>query len=97
MCEHGISYLKAVGIRVHTVRYRKIRKRVDKQINEDQSDHLVQETWQSSKEYKRNKGASHVSKTVFQLLLSPLSYTFRGINNLLQLRKREERIHLVRW
>eukprot|EP01082_Thalassiosira_pseudonana_P015658 g14534.t1 g14534 contig9:2076053-2079490(+) len=62
MCEHGISYLKAVGIRVHTVRYRKIRKRVDKQINEDQSDHLVQETWQSSKEYKRNKAAEERRK-----------------------------------
>ncbi len=54
MIDSGLSFLKAIGIRVHTVRYLKIRKRivgtneVDK--NEDGIDNL------SSREYKRIRG-----------------------------------------
>jgi hypothetical protein len=52
--DSGLSFLKAIGIRVHTVRYLKIRKRivgtneVDK--NEDSINNL------SSREYKRIRG-----------------------------------------
>ncbi len=54
MCASGLLYLKAIGIRVHTVRYQKIRKQIDRQVN-DSSDHM-DETWQSSKEFKRLRG-----------------------------------------
>ena len=30
MSDNGLSFLKAIGIRVHTVRYQKIRKRIQK-------------------------------------------------------------------
>ncbi len=55
MIDSGLSFLKAIGIRVHTVRYLKIRKRivgtneVDK--NEDSIDKFL-----SSREYKRIRG-----------------------------------------
>lgn len=51
----GLLYLKAIGIRIHTVSYQKVRKRVNQQDHEDRSEHN-EESWQSSKEYKRNRG-----------------------------------------
>ena len=35
MRDNGLSYLKAIGIRVHTVRYQKIRKRINKKDDSD--------------------------------------------------------------
>lgn len=55
MCPSGLLYLKAIGIRVHTVKYQKIRKRVDRQEFNDGSDRMG-ETWQSAKEFKRLRG-----------------------------------------
>ena len=55
MCDNGLSYLKAIGIRVHTVRYQKIRKHINKKDDSDDdgdnAGHLT------SKEYKRIRGA----------------------------------------
>ena len=54
MSDNGLSYLKAIGIRVYTVRYQKIRKRVvqkdDTAHNDDANDNV------SSRELKRRKG-----------------------------------------
>jgi len=51
MCNNGLSYLKAIGIRVHTVRYQNIRKRIiqkeDPDQNGDNNDKVT------SKEYKK--------------------------------------------
>ena len=49
----GLSFLKAIGIRVHTVRYRKIRKAV---LLQDQDGEGVD--YVTSKEHKRIRGKS---------------------------------------
>jgi len=61
MCPSGLLYLKAIGIRVHTVKYQKIRKRVDRQEFNDSSDRMG-ETWQSAKEFKRLRAAEERRK-----------------------------------
>ena len=54
MIDSGLSFLKAIGIRVHTVRYQKIRKRTvgthEVEIDEGGIGKI------SSKEYKRIRG-----------------------------------------
>ena len=53
MTDNGLSYLKAIGIRVHTVRYQKTRKRI---IQKD-IDGSAEVNPVTSKEYKRIRGA----------------------------------------
>lgn len=52
MVPNGMTYLKAIGIRVHTVRYQKVRKRIVQKgdVDGSQADHVT------SKEYKRIRG-----------------------------------------
>lgn len=55
MSDTGLSFMKAIGIRVHTVRYQKVRKKAllrrdSRDGNEDEGDPVT------SKEYKRIRG-----------------------------------------
>ena len=65
MAETGLSYLKGIGIHIHTVRYQKIRRRLvvkrdgDDDFDDDGSPSSVDQV--SSKEYKRLKGLSLLS------------------------------------
>lgn len=54
MAENGLSFMKAIGIRIHSVRYQKIRKRIVKtdDSNHDEAEH----NFVSTKEFKRIKG-----------------------------------------
>ena len=54
MSDNGISFLKGIGIRVHTVRYQKIRKRLTRKDNVDNSEEVNDHV--TSREYKRLKG-----------------------------------------
>jgi hypothetical protein len=57
MIESGLSYLKAIGIRVHTVSYQKIRKRmVGTQHDVDSNNDGIDYSHVSSKEFKRLRG-----------------------------------------
>ena len=49
MLKSGMSFMKAIGIRVHCVRYQKVRKQASGRINEDEQ----LGSWRSSKELKR--------------------------------------------
>ena len=54
MSDNGLTYLKAIGIRVHTIRYQKTRKRI---IQKDDIDDNGEDNGNvTSKEYKRIKG-----------------------------------------
>lgn len=65
MIECGISYLKAIGIRVHTVRYQKRRNRVHPRGRDGQN--VESESWQTSKEYKRMRGVFYLIQLHFTL------------------------------
>ncbi|KAL7543622.1 LOW QUALITY PROTEIN: hypothetical protein ACHAXR_013206 [Thalassiosira sp. AJA248-18] len=66
MCDNGLSYLKAIGIRVHTVRYQKIRKRIIQKNNVDRSE----DDQVTSKEYKRIRAAEERRKNPPRKLIS---------------------------
>jgi len=66
MSDNGLSYLKAIGIRVHTVRYQNIRRRVTKKVDTDSS-HGDDVT---SKEYKRIRAAEERRKNPPRKLVS---------------------------
>ena len=54
MIDNGLSYLKAVGIRIHTIRYQKTRKRI---VQKDEIDHNGEDNDNvTSKDYKRIRG-----------------------------------------
>jgi len=60
MSDNGLSYLKAIGIRIHSVRYQKIRKRI---IQKDNTDHNeVNNVNVTSKEFKRIRAAEERRK-----------------------------------
>lgn len=52
MMDSGLPYMKAIGIRVHCVRYQKVRKQAV-QGNGDDADNDEMKSWRSSKELKR--------------------------------------------
>ena len=52
MSDNGLSYMKAIGIRVHTVRYQKIRKLMNQRESEGRNENELV----TSKEYKRYRG-----------------------------------------
>ncbi len=57
MIESGLSFLKAIGIRVHTVRYQKIRKRIiGKHHGLDSNNDGIDYSYVSSREFKRIRG-----------------------------------------
>ena len=56
MINNGLSFLKAIGIRIHTVRYQKIRKRLVKNTDNDEDSDNGDDQKMTSKEYKRSKG-----------------------------------------
>ncbi len=57
MLESGLSFLKAIGIRVHTVSYQKIRKQIDgTQNDKDSNNDGIDFSHVSSKEFKRLRG-----------------------------------------
>jgi len=68
MCGNGLAYLKGIGIRVHTVRYQKMRKRVIQKVdtdhNGDGDGHVT------SKEYKRIRSAEERRKNPPRKLVS---------------------------
>ena len=57
MIDIGLPYLKAIGIRVHTVRYQKVRKRIVLKEGEEKGGDIDPVT---SNEYKRIKGMSAI-------------------------------------
>lgn len=54
MMENGLHYMKAIGIRVHCVRYQKVRKQAAQRTETDDDDEI--KSWRSSKELKRIRG-----------------------------------------
>ena len=56
MINNGLSFLKAIGIRIHTVRYQKIRKRLVKNTDNDEDSDNDDDQKMTSKEYKRSRG-----------------------------------------
>jgi len=56
MAQNGLPFLKAIGVRIHTVRYQRIRKRVNRKQLNDKTER-DDEDWQASKEYKRIRAA----------------------------------------
>lgn len=62
MSENGLSYLKAIGIRIHTIRYQKRRMRIVRKSPDDTSEHNPNE-WETSKEYKRARAAEERRKS----------------------------------
>jgi hypothetical protein len=56
MSNIGLSFLKAVGIRIHTVRYQKIRKRLVKQHDNDETGDDDDNEKMTSKENNRIRG-----------------------------------------
>ena len=59
MSDNGLSYLKAIGIRIHTVRYQKIRRRI---VEKDESDDGGEVDQVTSREYKRRRAAEERRK-----------------------------------
>ena len=57
MSDNGLSYLKAIGIRVHTVRYQKVRRRIV--VEKDDSVEQSEVDQVTSREYKRIRGEFH--------------------------------------
>jgi len=66
MSPNGLSYLKAIGIRVHTVRYQKIRRRIVQKDDADRSE----VDGVTSKEYKRIRAAEERRKNPPRKLVS---------------------------
>lgn len=60
MARNGLPFLKAIGVRIHTVRYQRVRKRMNRKQRDDKSER-DDEDWQASKEYKRIRG-THAAK-----------------------------------
>jgi len=67
MSDNGLSYLKAIGIRVHTVRYQKVRKRLVQPRDSQDGEVDPQVT---SKEYKRIRAAEERRKYPPKKLIS---------------------------
>lgn len=68
MPENVVPYMKAVGIRVHTVRYQKVRKRVGSgtEGNNDENQPI---SWKNSKEFKRIKSEDCFGDNFILLIL----------------------------
>lgn len=62
MSDNGLSYLKAIGIRIHTVRYQKIRRRIVEKDESDDGGEVDQVTSVTSREYKRRRAAEERRK-----------------------------------
>ena len=73
--DNGLSFLKAIGVRVHTVRYQKMRKQINRQDSEDRNEGEPM-NWQSSKEYKQVRGTfeKHGNMRVFDHLVRLTCY-----------------------
>lgn len=69
MSDNGLPYLKAIGIRVHTVRYQKVRRRLVQKGDRDSDSGEVVDSI-SSKEYKRIKQAEERRKNPPRKLVS---------------------------
>lgn len=69
MSDIGLSYLKAIGIRIHTVRYQKIRKRFVKRNDQEGGDEEDDKAM-NSREYKRLKAAEERRKNPPRKLVS---------------------------
>lgn len=67
MSDNGLSFLKAIGIRVHTVRYQKIRKRA---IQKDPVESTSAASHVTSREYKRIRAAEERRKNPPRKLVS---------------------------
>ena len=61
MSENGLSYMRAIGIRIHSVQYQKIRKCISKREDVDRND-----DYHTSKERKRIRG---MFRSIMDLLL----------------------------
>ena len=64
MSDNGLSYLKAIGIRIHTVRYQKIRRRIVEKDESDDGGEVDQVTSVTSREYKRRRAAEERRKNL---------------------------------
>ena len=69
MSDNGLSYLKAIGIRIHTVRYQKIRRRI---VEKDESDDKGEVDQETSREYKRRRAAEERRKNPPRKIVSVL-------------------------
>lgn len=70
MMDNGLSYMKAIGIRVHCVRYQKVRKQAI--TSNDGIDDDEAKSWKRSKESKRIRSKS---MNEFLVIIVPLSYS----------------------
>ena len=85
MSDNGLSFLKAIGIRVHTVRYQKIRKRA---IQKDPGESISPANQVTSSDYKRIRGSFCLYRVEFSEKFSLLNI-FPILNNSCRREKKE--------